>query len=325
MSDISANLVAASRSPEGVVVSTLNIKYGLIVHAELLRHKLFSHSVKSNRAIEPHRIRREVLQDPYIPVKFGVNQRGMIAKGWSPYANIARSAWLFARYPACAVHWFLNKLGIHKEVCNRLLNPWQWVRETITFTDYVNFFNLRIHKAAQPDIALLAHRIYDELEANGIIDNVFSEDHVLDLSPGEWHTPYVKRERGPDGVLRYFDNDDTELTVEQAIVCSVARCARSSYDNHDGTKCLYDQKASPNARSDRELYESLLVDRPIHASPAEHVATPMLKPKVTPSMTMKAILNEPGVTHAHVTMWKFSGCLRGWIAHRYLIKDESVW
>ena len=244
----------------------------------------------------------------------------MIAKGVSTNASIARKIWLLGRYPACALHWCLDKLGIHKEVCNRVLNPWQWVRQTITFTEYENLFNLRLHEAAQFDIKILVQRIQDE------INFPREASTIVNLKPGEWHTPYVKRHVDSDGVVHYYDNDGTELSVEQAIQCSIARCARSSYDNHDGTKSTYNTPAKPGMRTDKELYESLLVDRPIHASPAEHVATPMKTPCCNPLGVIRKAFEEPGVTHIHRRSYKkWSGNLRGWIAYRYLIDDEATW
>lgn len=315
MSEISATVVQASTTVHGKTVWTMSLKYGLIVHAELLRHRLLAHSVKSNRAIEPHRIRREVIQDPYIPVKFGGNQRGMIAKGESMNANLARKIWLAGRYLACGVHWCLDKLGIHKEVCNRVLNPWQWVRETMTFTEADNLFNLRLHFAAQKDIQQLVLKIKESME---------NYENIMILSYGDWHVPYVTRQT-VDGKLCYFDNNGRELSAEEAKQCSMARCARSSYDNHDGTKCTYDTPVKPGMRTDKELYESLMVDRPLHASPGEHVATPMAYPVISPDAIVTTAFAEKGVTHVDSRMRLWSGNLQGWIQARHLMEGESCW
>jgi thymidylate synthase ThyX len=309
---ISAEVVQAS-SYKGKSIWTLNLKYGLIVHAELLRHRLLSHSVKSNRAIEPHRIRKEVLTDPYVPVRFGKNQRGMVANGESKFSSIARRVWLTGRYFACAVHWTLDKLGIHKEVCNRVLNPWQHVRETMTFTEIDNLLNLRLHKDAQPDIQELVLKIKRAIE-DACINN-----QVCELKLNEYHVPYVRRIYS-NGVLVYQDNDGTLLNTEQAVQCSVARCARSSYDNHDGSSCTYNNK-NGKMRTDKELYKDLLVMQPLHASPAEHVATPM----ESPVSSNNDWVNIQGITHMTKDGRLWSGNFNGWIQHRHTLNNESCW
>lgn len=315
---ITAEVVQASRY-NNKVVWTLKLKYGLMIHAELLRHKLFSHSVKSNRAIEPHRIRHEVINDPYIPVRFGQNQRGMVAKGESKYARFARKMWLAARYVACGIHYCFEKIGIHKEITNRLLFPWQWVSQTLTFTEIDNFFNLRLHQAAQPDIQRLAQVIRDCLE------NAHANDEIEDIGLGDYHVPYVNRYKNGEGQVVYRDNDGRELSVEQAIVCSMARCARSSYNNHDGSKSTYNTRVKQGMRTDLEIYQDLIESKPVHASPGEHVCTPMVKQNVSLNSGVKIAFKQPGVTHVdrHGMLW--SGCLRGWVQQRYLLEDESCW
>ena len=52
---------------------------------------------------------------------------------------------------------------------------------------------------------------------------------------------------------------------------SVARCARVSYMNHDGSK--------PDIQKDFDLHDKLVVMKPAHASPAEHQAQVTNAPK----------------------------------------------
>ena len=70
----------------------------------------------------------------------------------------------------------------------------------------------------------------------------------------------------------YFADTRNPLEISSEIVLddlrklSVARCARVSYLTHDNKK--------PDIKKDLELYERLIVSEPLHASPAEHQATP---------------------------------------------------
>lgn len=264
---IYAEVVAHSKSPSGAEIVTIAVKYGLFVHAEFLRHRMLSRGVKSNRAIPTKVIRSEVLNDPYIPVFLGKNKRGMQSVEEICLKRAGKAIFLGARYPIVFAHWLLEKLGAHKEWTNRLLNPWQWVRETITATEFENLYALRLHPAAQRDIQQVVECIKDAIELSRLCNN------VVELQPGEWHTPYLQQYRDLSGVLYYYDNDGKSLSIQQALEASTARCARSSYDKHDGTTTTWEY--------DTDLYCSLIADDPKHMSPAEHQATPMEIAQVT--------------------------------------------
>lgn len=298
---IQVDVVMDSISKSGKRITTMCIKYGLIVHAEFLRHRLISNSVKSNRAIPMKTLRAEVLKSPYIPVWFGAAQKGMVADNEMSHKRLGRAVWLAARYPAVAAHWLAEKLGAHKEWANRFLNPWQYVVETITFTEIENLLELRVHRDAQKDIQELARCMKNALE--------FSEPEML--NEGEWHVPYVTRERDIDGVMKYYDNNGCELTAQGAIVCSAARCARSSYARHDSS--------TTTLRADSALYEVLITSKPSHGSPCEHVATPV------PQFEKNTFEWPKGVTHIDNQMRAWSGNLIGWVQYRQLLEDHVKW
>ena len=293
----------------GKVITTFSVKYGLIIHAECLRHRLLSRGVKSNRAIPASVIRKEVLDDPYIPIWFGANQSGMVAKSEVKYPRLAKALWLGARYPAVAAHWLADRLlNGHKEWCNRLLNPWQWVRETITATEWDNFYNLRIHPDAQQDIQVIAKAMYEA-----------AKDYkwCIELRDGQWHVPYVNRAvEYVNGchVVYYIDNNNFQLSVEQALKASAARCARSSYDNHDKTKATI--------KGDMKLWDQLIESDPKHSSPVEHQATPL----------QGVLLNVEGddccpngVTHIDSSGVVWSGNFSYWIQHRQLLDNHTCY
>jgi thymidylate synthase ThyX len=287
----------------GKVITTFSVKYGLIVHSEFLRHRMLSRGVKSNRAIPPSVIRSEVLDDPYYPIWFGANQSGMVAKSEVKYPKIAKALWLGARYPMVAAHWLGDKLlGAHKEWINRLLNPWQWVRETITATEWDNFYNLRIHPDAQQDIQVIAKAMYSA-------SNSYSG--CIELRTGQWHVPYVNRaieDVGGYTAIYYVDNDGSQLSTEQALKASAARCARSSYDNHDKTKATI--------KGDMKLWDQLIESDPKHSSPVEHQGTPM-------DLFIDSEEWEVGITHIDSSGDKWSGNFCGWIQHRQLLDNHT--
>lgn len=312
---IRAEIVQDSISPSGKRVTTLNVKYGLIIHAESLRHRLLSNSVASNRAIPMKSIRKQVLDEPYIPVWFGAAQKGMVADNEMKHKKLAKGLWITASKMMCGVHWTLEKLGAHKEFANRLLNPWQFVTQTITATEWENYEELRIHKDAQKDIQEIAKCIKEAKD----------QSIPMEVIAGEMHVPYVQRVRDEKGSLSYFDNDGVRLTREQAIKASAARTARSSYNNHD--------KSDASFKNDEGLYDMLVASNPKHLSPCEHQCTPMIKDNVgqfnkaniESAFGIKAG-NLQGVTHIDKLGRVWSGNFIGWIQHRQtlgLFEDEG--
>lgn len=208
----SCKVVADSIGPAGVRLTTLEVSYPLFVHAEHLRHRVFSFSVASNRAIPTKRILSQVIMDPVIPVWFGKNQGGMSAReeltGWRLW--LARRMWLAGRWPAIALSWLLLRIGLHKQLANRVLAPWQWVTLLVTGTEWSNFFALRCHHDAQPEMRVIAEMMRDEM----------GKSEPRYLATRQWHLPLC------DG-HEYWNLLDT-----QKCMVSAARCARASSEKH---------------------------------------------------------------------------------------------
>lgn len=254
---IKANIVQDSSLPTGERLLTYNLRYGRLIHSELLRHRAASHSVKSSRAIPTKKYRKEVEKDPYIPVKFGTNQRGMQA-GKQTAASVAYGTriWKLSAKFACLAHSLMELVNVHKEVSNRILEPYVWVEETLTVEEDAlrEIAKLRIHNDAQEDIrAVLEEMIYECEKSTTIV-----------LEENQWHVPYVVRQI--NGSMVYKDNDGKTLTLDEAIICSAARCARSSYANHDNSTTTYE--------NDTKLADRLIGSEPMHLSPFEHQARP---------------------------------------------------
>jgi hypothetical protein len=207
---------------------------GVIVHN--------SRNASSSRAIPWERMKQWVLDDPYIPIHWGANQRGMqaVEEIGPKYRNDAICLWLTARDEAVDLADDLAKLGIHKQIINRLIEPFCHINVIVTATDYANFFALRIHKAAMPEIQCLAVRM-----ACAIRDSI----PVL-RNPGEWHLPYVL--------------DDERDIHDPSVLArlSTARCARLSYKTFEGK--------APDFDEDMKLCDRLIGADPKHSSPAEH-------------------------------------------------------
>jgi len=257
---IKAKIVQDSSLPTGERLLTFSVMYGRLIHSELLRHRAASHSVKSSRAIPTHKYRAEVMEKIYVPVKFGTKKRGMQA-GEPTFLTkfYGEKIWKLSSKFACFFHWMMEKFGIHKEVANRVLEPYVWVEETITVeADALKeIANLRIHDDAQEDVRRIVEEMVYEMDRSTPVE----------LNQEQWHVPYVVR-RQVENEMIYTDNNGNKLTLDQAIVCSAARCARSSYANHDNSMSSYDK--------DIGLAKQLIGSEPMHLSPFEHQARPFI-------------------------------------------------
>ena len=202
-----------------------------------------SRNSSSSRAIPIAKMIQRVIDDPVMPVSWGQNQRGMQAGAELSGDELAaaQTAWLRGRDAAVETARTLAAAGLHKQVVNRVLEPWMWITALITATEWDNFFAQRCHPDAQPEIRAAAELIRDAMAASTPVLRRASD----------WHLPYVT------------DEERSQLDLAQTRQLSVARCARVSYLTHDG---LHDIAA------DLDLYQRLRTAKPPHWSPFEHVA-----------------------------------------------------
>lgn len=246
MSQITAKVVAASANHYEKPIYTLELQYPRYIHSEFLTHRVFSRNSASSRAIPVAKMIEQVRRDPAMPIHWGKNQPGMQAQvqltGEEELRAIGR--WKLAAEAAANHAEVMLEIGLHKQVANRVLEPFQLMKTIVTATEWSNFFELRAHPDAQPEIQALAVAMRDAISACTPVR----------LYEGQWHLPYVQeleRERYRDDLL---------------LMLSTARCARVSYLTHDGQ--------TPDVDKDVDLYQKLVGSEPLHASPAEHQATP---------------------------------------------------
>lgn len=341
---IKATVLAHSISPQGIQFITYEIEYPRMVLAELNTHGMLVRNSASSRAIP---FKKMIEQLTARPVRFGAANPGMQDKGEEHDGLVfpqrkcsAPDAWEEAKGFAVAFAKAFYESGYHKQVYNRLTEPFQMMKTVISGTEWNNFMWLRDHGAADPTIAELA-RVIKEARARSVPEA---------LRPGEWHLPYVGFTRQDNGVAVYFirGNDEPEygaitmadmviLTLDEAIKVSSARCAAVSFRNVD-----YDVAKST------EVFNRLIGDERKHASAFQHQATPM-QPKQNVEWHgplsyafaeqvgvacgfVGADINdpfdpftwEPGVSHVDRDGQLWSAQLRGWVMNRKLIDGENV-
>jgi hypothetical protein len=251
---IEARIVADSIGPSGVRLTTFVLTYPRFIHSEFMTHRMLSKNAASSRAIPCKKMRAAVKKEAAMPVSFSQNKAGMQAAGdvapWKQKA--ATILWKLAGRVMCGFHWALEKLGIHKQHANRILEPWLHMTVIVTGTEWANFFALRCHAMAQPEFQVLAREMR----------YIYYKTIPNKLKAGQWHLPFVDDEE--------VEMEELEQSVEPRggprgyIRKSVARCARVSYMTHEGKK--------PSFLEDFQLYDRLVGSAPIHASPAEHQA-----------------------------------------------------
>jgi len=243
--------IAHAITEQGKELICVLTRYPRFIHAEVMTHRVFSRNASSSRAIPVKRMIADIRRDPAMPIHWGQNQAGMQARSELPEwkKKMMRGLWLTGMWIMTTIASIADKVGCHKQVVNRLIEPWAHINVLISSTEWDNFFELRNHPDAQPEIRALAIAI--EL-------SIKSGPPPKLLKTGEWQTPFVDEESDPE----LFK----EGMLTQRIACSVARCARTSYLTHDQKK--------PTIKGDLDLYAKLVVAKPMHASPAEHQATP---------------------------------------------------
>ncbi len=237
---ISAKVIADSVNPDGQRITTLEGVFNRYLLAEFNTHRVFTRNSASSRAIPVKKIMSQVWNDPAMPLHWGANQAGMQAgaelTGWR--RSLAERIFRWTRIPVLVMVWFLTKLKLHKQVANRLLEPWVWHTIVFTSTEFDNFFKLRLHPDAQPEFQAFAREVKEAMDGSVPIP----------LRWGDWHTPYVTR---PDGRWDY-------ITIAKV---SAACCARVSYVRQNDRKSENEDVAFADRLSSSG-----------HFSPLEHPA-----------------------------------------------------
>lgn len=289
MTTISAKTILRSRNSTAPdkVLSTLLLRYPRPIHSEFMTHRVFSRNAASSRAIPIKKLIDDVVNDPFVPLHWGKNEKGMQANEecsdpvFAPVpmpfggprlelvqnrGRTNREAWLNARDLAVMSAKAFAAAGYHKQIVNRLLEPFAHITVLVSSTEWDNFLELRDHADAEPHIQMLAREVRKCLEDDSTIQL---------LHPGEWHLPFVTEEDWAEAdafgrhLANVFPNKDEPrdadtIAMDNLIKLSTARCASTSYKTVDGFDMTMERAIA--------VHDKLVGSRPIHASPAEHVA-----------------------------------------------------
>lgn len=328
---ISATIIAHSKSAvDGKEIISYELEYHRYVHSELMTHRTFSRNAASSRAIPVSKMIDLVRTSPATPTHWGKNQAGMQASGEisTPVRSMYQDdneeaeltpfgAWCEAARNAIDTAQSFNEAGYHKQITNRLLEPFQMIKVVVTATEWDNFFWLRFHKAAQPEIQELARCM--------LVAKKRSVAEVLQV--GDWHVPYVKTLKFDNSPRVYckwvkerilsdgqVEHTFEEMSLEDALHVSASCSAQVSYRKTDDSL----EKAD-------KVWQMLTTDERLHCSPTEHQATPVDRKSISNFTFFKGLKEDlqQGVTHFDVNgkLWSNNFC--GWIQHRALIANNN--
>lgn len=239
MSYTYAKITADTQHPmvKAARITTFEVYAPRFILAELNTHRVLAKSAASSRAIPVKKRIEMVEKDCYIPASFGKNKPGMQADEPIRDQDDAQWMWLSARNAAVIYAQELAALEVHKQLANRILEPYAYFHGVVTSTEWTNFFKLRMSSSAQPEFRELAEKMFEAL-------------HASEPNEAELHLPWLS------------DIDQSGYTERELFNISAARSARVSYKTHDGKPFDLDK--------DLFLCASLISDG--HMSPFDHAA-----------------------------------------------------
>ena len=351
-------ILADSISPQGHRLTTFRVTYPRIIHAEMCRHRTLSRNSASSRAIPFKKMVQMVEEDPFIPIAWQKDHKGMqgteywtdddtvtVDEGdeYERYTKIYSATehfiteWLEARDLAIAQSYELNRLGVTKQLCNRLLEPFMWHTELITGTEWENFFELRCPKYhydledkyfkskkdwleyykkncigdVSSDFTLKEEDWFDinksqaEIHIQKIAEmmwDTMNESNPEQLAEGMWHIPFMSRI--DSSKLKSVRGKDI---TEEMVKISTAMAARTSYTViGDGKEIDYQKMI--------ELHDRLIEMR--HDSPFEHCAKAMSDEEYQNFRKGYTTASFRGETRGWANNY------RGFIQYRYLIENQ---
>ena len=332
---ITAKVIADSINETGQRLTTFELEFPRLILSECNTHGAIEKNTSSSRAIPVSKMLDHILEQNLKPIYFGSKKSGMQAgeELESISLEVAKGLWEDSLEKAVFYANQLDALGVAKEVTNRITEPYQLIKAVWSATDWDNWFNLRLEKDADPNICMLAYKMYEAL----------SKSVPLLLKKGEYHLPYVGKydipvvysdlggyeyETGYN--VFYYDKECGHtvkhcLTLEEAIKYSVASCASVSYRATDMTL----EKAD-------KIWNMLVKSEVVHSSPLTHIATPIveytdyfdpddLDTGYEVNLPYHPDSWEKGVTHMRRDGTLCSGRFAGWIQKRHLIENNTCW
>lgn len=303
---ISAKIVADSVCPRGHRITSMVLVFPRYILAEFNTHRMLSRNSASSRAIPFKKMVHAVKSDPFIPLQWMKDHKGMqgneFLKGFK--AKLCSFFWILASRMAILMARILHMTGLTKQLCNRILEPFMWHSVLVTATEWDNFFFQRANKGADIHMQVLAHAMLDTM--NSYIP--------VKKKEGEWHIPF-QGEINDDLVIPLVSPDtNSEQSLWDAveplfIKIATAKAARISYTS-------VGQEQQEDYAADIKLHDKLW-DYP-HPSPFEHCAQVPTQYEYNANRVTTCIKYNVPVYHLGVF-----GNFYGWKQYRKMLPNEN--
>ena len=373
-------IVADSINSNNNRLTTFLITYPRIIHSELMTHRVFSRNSASSRAIPFEKMVKMVEDDPFIPIAWQKDHKGMqgteywtdddtvtVDEGdeYERYTKIYSATehfiteWLEARDLAIAQSYELNRLGVTKQLCNRLLEPFMWHTVLVTATSYENFFELRCPKyeiyAGPEDIPeyFCSGRSWKEfMKSNNGLAGDFNTENIVErlqysksgaeihiqalaeamwdamneskpkeLKAGEYHIPFGDRLDEGKLTIQVLDEYHNTLKGAKELLTEAALKVATA-------RCARLSYMTFDGEIDYEkdiqLHDRLLSDG--HMSPFEHCARAMNDDEYDSFIKGKLLIEDQGegfkliVDNPDNLGW--CNNFRGFIQYRHIIENK---
>ena len=329
MKKIEAKIIADSISNGNRITSYL-LTVPQIIVKELLRHRMFSFSSSSMRAIPFNKVLEDIRENMFVPLAFQSHHSGMQGSEYlmGEESEKAKQQWIESGLRACEEAERLYNLGVTKQLCSRIIEPFGYAKILVTATEFSNFFELRCPKyevstgaidreyfKSRKDLLnkfpnhiieeidwLYINKSQAEIHIQALAESMWdamNESIPKQLQAGEWHIPFFDQY-----IESFLKSNDNIQTQESILKICTARAARLSYNNFEG---------EINYQKDIELHDRLLESK--HTSPMEHCARAMSEDER--AYYYKSDGPDP---EDFETGWCRN--FRGWIQYRYLIENN---
>lgn len=290
---ISAKIIADSITRQGHRLTSFIVTFPRFILAEFNTHRALSRNSASSRARPYSLTVKEVQNKPFIPIAWMRTHKGMQGSEYfdsTEEKNQLQEVWLKARDEAVKAADTLNRLGLTKQMTNRLLEPFMWHTVIVTGTEWDNFFALRANEATEIHFQQLSHMMLD----------VYNASTPRKLCAGQWHIPYG--DQFDEEKIRDLCVQQTQIVSpdQMKIKIATARCARISYAPFEDITALQSSYVK-----DLELHDRLASMG--HWSPFEHCAK---------AMTDEEQLSTTGQVG-------LCGNFRGYIQYRKTFQNEN--
>jgi thymidylate synthase ThyX len=344
---INAQIVAHSVNEQGDELISVLATFPRIILAEVNTHRMLSKNTSSSRAIPFHKMVETIQNDPFIPIAWQKEHKGMQGSEYfTDSVDLAamEANWLLARDRAVSSAWWLNEGKLTKQLCNRLLEPFMWTTMLITGpkSGWDNFFNLRCPQYQTP----VSQTIEPQRSWKDLMDNHSNEDNLImmekmsvieklqlnkgqaeihmmalaeciwdsvnesvpkQLRAGEWHIP-MKDKIEVNKLAQAISPNKALIHSNTNITELQIKCSVAMAARTSYT--VVGEEKEVNYENLIALHDRLLTQDPPHSSPFEHCARAMNTEEY--NSFIKGVFQ---VTHSepeYEDLGEFSNSAKGW-------------